>query len=109
MAADDSPLRHSGTDLDTWQKWPGEADRLYCTYCGSMPPEVMFEAVEAGEKVIPTDKNYKIYVGDHRKFYFQHLDEAMKMRFILLLNDGRINFGEPGYFYRLPYFIGPIN
>lgn len=41
---------------------------------------------------------------DDVKFYFQHLDEAQKRRFIELLNDKRIKF-EGGYgFYVLPFF-----
>lgn len=77
-----------------------------CSYCGSMQPEALFSAIERGEHLTPTDKNYKVYVEPgSRKFYFQHFDEAQKMRFIILLNEKKIVFGEPGYFYRMPYFI----
>lgn len=33
-----------------------------CSYCGSMKPETVFAAIEAGFKLTPTDKNYKVYV-----------------------------------------------
>lgn len=33
-----------------------------CSYCGSIKPERLFECIEAGAEITPTDKNYKIYV-----------------------------------------------
>jgi hypothetical protein len=33
-----------------------------CSYCGSISPELLFAAIEAGHTIEPTDKNYKIYV-----------------------------------------------
>lgn len=41
---------------------------------------------------------------DWGKFYFQHLSEAQKRRFIELMN-GKLTIGYPGHFYRLPFFI----
>jgi hypothetical protein len=41
----------------------------------------------------------------HDKFYFQHLSDADKHRFVDLLNAGRFNLGAPGYFYVRPYFV----
>lgn len=142
-----------------------------CSYCGSISPAKLFELIEAGAKLGPTDKNYKVYVDapnptpdelrcdmgsnganhpgttregywkqhkdltakerdivlrggmgrDHEpgywhhfgptgpkswgKFYFQHLSEDEKRRFVDLLNAKAIAIGEPGYFYRLPYFM----
>jgi hypothetical protein len=62
--------------------------------------------VEAGNVVIPTDKNYKAYIEPgHRKFYFQHLSAAQQQRLIDLLNQKAVAFEYPGYFYQLPYFI----
>ncbi|WP_293857266.1 hypothetical protein [uncultured Alsobacter sp.] len=37
-------------------------DNGTCSYCGSMTPERFFECVEAGNELVPTDKNYKVYV-----------------------------------------------
>lgn len=43
---------------------------------------------------------------DRAKFYFQHLSEEQRHRFIQLLNEKKIQF-EGGYgFYVLPFFIG---
>jgi hypothetical protein len=39
------------------------------------------------------------------KFYFQHLSEDQKKRFVELLNAKRIVFDAPGHFYVTPYFI----
>ena len=82
-----------------------------CSYCGSVSEEALFNAIEAGAKITPTDKSYKVYVdvkaNGAGKFYFQHLSEQGRTRFIDLLNAKKINFGEPGYFYVLPYFVAP--
>lgn len=79
-----------------------------CSYCGSMSPEEFFKAVEAGAEVGPTDKNYKAYVRGaghgHAKFYFQHLSDADKTRFIELFNTKKMKIGMPGHFYTTPFF-----
>lgn len=55
-----------------------------CSYCGSLDfREVMRLLRTPGSQFSGTDKTtYKIYVGDHRKFYFSHLeacsDEELK-------------------------------
>ena len=38
------------------------------------------------------------------KFYFQHLSDAQKDRFIELLNANSVKMEYPGYFYVLPFF-----
>lgn len=38
------------------------------------------------------------------KFYFQHLSEDQKRRFIELLNAKTLHIDYPGYFYRAPFF-----
>lgn len=43
-------------------------------------------------------------VTAQRKFYFQHLSDDEKKRFIELLNAQKINIGYPGHFYVLPFF-----
>lgn len=56
-----------------------------------------------------TQTNY-VQVG-HRggrresKFYFEHLSDEQRKRFVELLNAGKLNLREPGFFYRLPFFI----
>ncbi len=38
------------------------------------------------------------------KFYFDHLSEPQKKRFVELLNEKKLVLDFPGHFYRLPYF-----
>src|ERR1700740_2575045 len=38
-----------------------EADGT-CSYCGSLSPTRLFECIEQGVKITPTDKGYKVYV-----------------------------------------------
>lgn len=93
--------------IDRWSKRNGE---LACSFCGSMHPDRFMELVEAGFQVVPTDKNYKAYLTDPAgktlsvKFYYQHLDEAQRLRFIELVNNARMHIAEPGHFYVLPFF-----
>lgn len=90
-------------------KFASESDSYdsgHCSWCGSMPPDAFMQAVESGEEIIPTDKDYKVYVNpDHRKFYFQHLSPDQGQRFVDLLNAGKLNIGPPGHFYVMPFFI----
>ena len=94
-----------------------------CSYCGSMSPEFLFEAIELGCEIGPTDKDYKIYVnvtkevieknpsfslpGGMPKFYFQHFDRENAIKFIDLYNEGKINM--PNNFYVFPYFMVPVD
>lgn len=76
-----------------------------CSYCGSLEPQLFMDRLEAGDKLIPTDKNYKAYLEPgHQTFYYQHLTQEHRERFINLVNNQCITFGEPGYLYVLPYF-----
>lgn len=79
-----------------------------CSYCGSLSQERFFALVEDGAEVGPTDKSYKAYVKHpsvgHSKFYFQHLDDAGKDRFVQLVNEKKMVIGYPGHFYSLPFF-----
>lgn len=43
-------------------KWSMRDGYRHCSYCGSLAPEHVFEAIDAGMKITPTDKSYKIYV-----------------------------------------------
>lgn len=86
-------------EFDTWG-----SDKT-CSYCGSLSPVEFMRMVESGIEVGPTDKNYKVYVGSHQKFYFQHLDEVQQNQFIALLNAKAVKIGYPGHFYVAPFFI----
>lgn len=82
-----------------------------CSYCGSVSPERLFAAIEAGMVLEPTDKDYKVYLrtesgdGQEQKFYFQHLSVEERHRFIGLMNEKRLKLGLPGHFYVLPFFV----
>lgn len=78
-----------------------------CSFCGSIAPDMFLTVAEMGAELGPTDKDYKVYVegAEHRKFYFQHLDEAGKRHFVELLNAKKLNIGSPGHFYVLPFFM----
>lgn len=137
-------------------------DDQTCSYCGSISPDVFFEAISQGCTLGPTDKNYKVYVDliepnpqelrvfsaatfdisperqekegwiaadpailardgwstnykwmqiaprgpvKHAKFYFQHLNDEERKRFVELMNARVLTIGAPGYFYRLPFFV----
>lgn len=104
MADNNSPLKLSGTNLDEYRDGR-------CTYCGSVSQEAFLAFVEAGGEVGPTDKSYKAYLHDTDaakapgiKFYFQHLDEAGRDKFIELYNAKRMRIGYPHRFYVTPYF-----
>ena len=43
----------------------------------------------------------------HAKFYFQHLSDDERTKFIELLNAHELVIGMPGHFYQLPFFIKP--
>lgn len=80
-----------------------------CSYCGSLYPDTFLRLVESGCVVVPTDKNYEAYirmdVGGQHKFYFDHLSTEQKVEFVELLNQKKVKFDYPGYFYRTPFFI----
>ncbi len=42
---------------------------------------------------------------EETKFYFQHLSEDQRKRFIELMNDKNIIIDTPGYFYKMPFFM----
>jgi len=65
--------------------------------------------VKKGDELIPTDKDYKAYIGAHQKFYYMHLSKEQMIELVKLTNEKRIKFGYPGYFYRRPYFMVPVD
>lgn len=92
--------------VDHWRKRGGVRT---CSFCGSIHQDDFFAAVEEGAEIGPTDKSYKVYVRDAGgKFYFQHLDNAGRARFIELHNAGRITYGYPGHLYVRPYFARAV-
>lgn len=97
---DSGPWEHK-ENLDEW------TFVKTCTFCGSLHPAEFLWRVEAGEPVVPTDKNYKAYLNDDpwAKFYYQHLSKEQRLRFIELYNNKTMKIGMPGYFYVRPFFI----
>ena len=63
----DSPFVGSGTNLDTWRTGGGLVTQgsigTSCSYCGSLNPDRFMELVREGWVVGPTDKSYKVYLG----------------------------------------------
>lgn len=105
-AGPDSPFK---APMNGEAHWRGDAT---CSYCGSLSPDAFFAAVEAGGEVVPTDKTYKAYVRGEGvrgpgKFYFQHLDDAGRTKFIDLVNAKAMKLGAPGHFYVSPFFCSP--
>ena len=104
-----------GEGLDTWdvreQMHKGLRAR-HCSFCGSLHPDDFMRLIEEGWIVGPTDKPYKAYLGpssdssQDTKFYYQHLSEDQRHRFVALYNDGGMKVGGGG-FYRLPFFVKP--
>lgn len=88
---------------DRWEQRPNTVF-LSCSYCGSMHPDEFMRRVEEGHVVTPTDKGYKAYIDNNYKFYYQHLDEAQRARFLALYNDRTMKLAHPGRFYILPFF-----
>ena len=80
----------------------------YCSYCGSLHPQIFLDLVEKGAELIPTDKDYKAYITFKKietKFYFWHLSKLNINRYIELAEKRKINFAFPGFFYKKPYFL----
>lgn len=87
-----------------------------CSYCGSLNPDTFMARLEAGDiQIGSTDKSYKVYVTNwggaelHTvKFYFQHLDEKQKQRFVELFNEKKLHFSGGFGFYVWPFFMKPV-
>jgi hypothetical protein len=126
----DGPFVGAGRGQDTFR-----TDHT-CSYCGSLDQNIFMERLERGDvSLTPTNKNYKVYVRNQggeqfsqtyrdcykpdicthwvtremseTKFYFQHLSEDQRKRFIELVNAGA-KLEYPGRFYRLPFFMARV-
>ena len=67
----------------------------------------VLDLILKGNRLIPTDKNYKIYIdtefGRFKSYFYDWTDDQQN-KLIELVNDKKINFAVPGYFYTLPFF-----
>lgn len=104
---EDSPFTFGGSNKDTWDVREHDG-LLHCAYCGSVDPTQFIDYLRNGGQLGVTDKNYKAYLGDagRGKFYYQHLSLEQRAEFIRMLNAKEVNFGWPGHFTVLPFFIG---
>lgn len=85
--------------------WWDKRDKT-CSYCGSVSVEELFEAINSGIELVPTNKNYKVYIGPARRtFYFPHLSKEQQDLFINTVNMKLVKIAHPGHFYVLPYFM----
>lgn len=87
---------------DSWR------DDNTCSYCGGLNPDEVIKLLEVGSEVTPTDKNYKMYISDNRKVYFQHFEDSHRGKLIDLHNARKIKFAAPGYFYVRPFFTSQV-
>jgi hypothetical protein len=78
-----------------------------CSHCGGMRPSIALKAIREGAEVVPTDKNYKIYVEGvnlpgcpANKCYLNHFSESQAVEFVLLWHNKKMNIAYPGSFYR---------
>lgn len=92
--------------------WETRGDTLlFCTYCGSIQPNMLLSLMTVGCELGPTDKNYKVYVKNNErhlgKAYFQHFTIEDMERFIELMNikPSTFTIGLPGHFYVMPFFM----
>ncbi len=70
-----------------------------------LTPAEALERIEKGVVVTPTDKNYKIYVGNYDKAYFNEFTPEEQQKFIDLYNTRKVKLDYPYYFYVLPFFM----
>lgn len=55
----------------------------------------------------PSKWNWTTRSQSRAKFYFQHLSQDQRRRFVELLNENKLKLDIPGHFYRLPFFCVP--
>ena len=80
-----------------------------CSHCGGMRPSIALKAIREGAEVVPTDKNYKIYIkplpgmtlpgSPANKCYLNHFSQAQAVEFVLLHETNKMKVGFPGHFY----------
>lgn len=96
---------------DTWQfreKFKEKKLNNFCSFCGSLNPDIFLDLIEKGGILVPTDKDYKAYIeyeNSGSKFYFWHLSKDHINKYLELAERKKIKFDYPGFFYRKPYFL----
>ncbi len=98
-------------DEDNWEMrniFKNNKLNKFCSFCGSLHPEIFIDLVSKGAVLVPTDKNYKAYLeyqNSSSKFYFWHLSKSDINRYIEIAEKKKINFAFPGFFYTKPFFL----
>ena len=103
--------------------WSAEDGR--CTFCGSIQPDALFEAIVNDAEIYSANKNNKVFIRfvefdpdtglrkavdePEEIFQFEHFVVEERERFVQLLNAGDIRFGYPGYLLTQPYFVQKVN
>lgn len=70
-----------------------------CSHCGGLKPSIALEKIKAGSEIIPTDKNYKMYIDSTTKVYFNHFSESQAVELVTLIETKEAKIGYPGHFY----------
>ena len=89
----------------------GFDEKRRCKYCGSAHPDDFMQAVSNHQTTIgTTDKTYKVYVTNlpSIKFYFHHLSEEQKQRFVDIYNSRQIKYQFDIPFSVLPFFMRSV-
>jgi hypothetical protein len=109
LAADTFMARLEASDVEL-----GPTDKDYKVYVhndGGQPfkqtyGETYEEPATCGHEG-HVEKKFRWHCRDmaQAKFYFDHLSEAQRVRFVELLNQKKLKIGYPGHFYRRPFFV----
>lgn len=88
----------------------GPTDKSYKVYVRNAGGEAMMQVYRScpsgSERHGPKECTHWVTrETSQAKFYFQHLNEQQKSRFLELLNTQKLKYGHPGHFYILPYFL----
>lgn len=104
----------TGIEESTYQVGP--TDKNYKAYVGLLPSaeeaaaaDVRFEAriKDFNEERQKHERQIRMDFGvrDVAKFYYQHLSEDQRRRFVDLYNDHTMKIGYPHHFYVNPFFM----
>lgn len=109
---DDEQVPKDGKLHDFWRVYATGAPAT-CCYCGSINADVFMSMVEDQRVTLtPTDDSQKVYVDGEglqsAKFYFEHMSDAQRRRFIELYNERKLRFYQAQPFYVLPYFMQQV-
>lgn len=96
--------RDDGSVIPPQDGWRNDGT---CSYCGGLSPERLFACIGNGCELVPTDKNYKVYVerrnnvGDDvgGKLYTVHLNRENAAKLRDLITSEQVTIGFPGHFY----------